>query len=121
MSHIVGSVAPGLLADLVIWTPADFGIRPKMVVKGGLIAWAQMGDPNASIPTVQPVYGRKMYGAEPEAAKMNSVVFVSQVSIDNGEFENKKRRSCPQARSPNMASRNRPSRSKTAAQSPSAT
>lgn len=81
---MVGSVAPGLLADLVLWDPADFGVRPKIVVKGGFIAWAQMGDANASIPTVQPVFGRRMYGAEPEAASLNSVVFVSQASLDNG-------------------------------------
>jgi len=86
MSHLIGSVAPGMLADLALWSPADFGIRPQMVIKGGFIAWAQMGDPNASIPTVQPVIGRPMFGAEPESAALNSVVFVSQISIDNGEL-----------------------------------
>lgn len=86
MSHVVGSVSPGLLADLVLWSPADFGVRPKMVVKGGFIAWAQMGDANASIPTVQPIIGRRMYGAEPEAAAMNSVIFTSQIAIDNGGY-----------------------------------
>jgi urease len=84
MSHLIGSIAPGQLADLVLWLPADFGVRPQMVIKGGFIAWAQMGDPNASIPTVQPVLGRKMFGAEPDSTALTSVVFVSKASIDNG-------------------------------------
>ena len=86
MSHVVGQIAPGMLADLVLWEPASFGVRPEMVVKGGFIAWANIGDENASIPTVQPVIGRPMYGALPEAAAMTSVVFVSQASVDNGEL-----------------------------------
>lgn len=86
LSHLVGSIAPGQLADLSLWSPASFGARPEMVIKGGVIAWANIGDANASIPTVQPVIGRKMFGAEAAAASMNSVVFVSQASIDNGEF-----------------------------------
>lgn len=85
VSHLVGSVAVGQLADLVLWTPANFGTRPEMVLKGGVIAFAHVGDANASIPTVQPLIGRPMFGAEPAAASSNSVVFVSQASIDNGK------------------------------------
>jgi urease len=85
MSHLIGQVAVGQLADLVLWKPEDFGARPQMVVKGGVIAWAHVGDANASIPTVQPVIGRPMWGCEPSSAAMNSVVWASQASIDNGE------------------------------------
>ncbi|KAK8861375.1 urease [Kwoniella newhampshirensis] len=94
MSHLVGQVAVGCLADLVIWKPETFGAKPEMVLKGGVIAWAQMGDANASIPTVQPVFGRPMWGAQPSAAALNSVVWVSQASIDGGfikEYGLKKR------------------------------
>ncbi|RXK41419.1 urease [Tremella mesenterica] len=84
ISHLVGQVALGCLADLVLWKPESFGARPEMVIKGGIIAWAQMGDANASIPTVQPVIGRPMWGAQSGAVGMNSVVWVSQASIDNG-------------------------------------
>lgn len=84
MSHLVGSVATGQLADLVLWKPENFGVRPETVIKGGFIAWAQMGDANASIPTVQPVIGRPMYGAAPESAALNSVVFTSQAAITSG-------------------------------------
>ncbi len=62
----VGSVEVGKLADLVLWHPAFFGVRPHVVVKGGMIAWAAMGDANASIPTPQPVFPRPMFGASPE-------------------------------------------------------
>ncbi|KAL7419669.1 Urease [Cryptotrichosporon argae] len=84
MSHLIGQVKVGCLADLVLWKPESFGARPEMVVKGGVIAWAQMGDANGSIPTVQPMFGRPMWGAEPSAAARNSVVWVSQASIDKG-------------------------------------
>lgn len=84
VSHIVGQVVPGMLADLVLWDPANFGARPDMTMKGGMIAYAHVGDANASIPTVQPVIGRPTFGSEPDAAAFNSVVFVSQASIDNG-------------------------------------
>ena len=63
MAHLIGSVEVGKLADLVLWRPAFFGAKPELVLKGGIIAWAQMGDPNASIPTPQPVYMRPMFGA----------------------------------------------------------
>jgi len=85
MSHLVGQVAVGCLADLVLWRPESFGAKPEMVLKGGQIAWAQMGDANASIPTVQPVFGRPMWGAQPSAAGFNSVVWVSQASLDTGK------------------------------------
>ncbi|KAI1183842.1 hypothetical protein F5B17DRAFT_414435 [Nemania serpens] len=81
MAHLIGSVEVGKLADLVVWDPAWFGVKPVTVVKSGLIAWSQMGDPNASIPTVQPVIARPMFAPlVPET----SVLFVSQASIDNG-------------------------------------
>ncbi|GAA5891991.1 hypothetical protein JCM6882_007431 [Rhodosporidiobolus microsporus] len=84
LSHVVGDVSPGKLADLVLWDPAMFGVRPSMVVKGGIIAWANMGDANASIPTVQPVVGRPMWGSHAQAAALNSFVFCSQLSLDSG-------------------------------------
>ncbi|KAG0142200.1 hypothetical protein CROQUDRAFT_50604 [Cronartium quercuum f. sp. fusiforme G11] len=84
ISHVVGDVAAGKLADLCIWTPANFGARPDMVIKGGFVAWSQMGDPNASIPTVQPVYGRPMWGSHYPVTGENSIAFSSAVSIEQG-------------------------------------
>ncbi|CDZ97378.1 urease [Phaffia rhodozyma] len=84
MSHLIGQVAPGQLADLVVWRPENFGQKPEMVIKGGIIAWAQMGDANASIPTVQPIYGRPMWASFPKAAAMSSVIWVSEYSIASG-------------------------------------
>ena len=84
MSHIVGSIEPGKFADLVVWTPAYFGVKPDMVLKGGGIAWAQMGDPNASIPTPQPVWGRPMFGAFGKMRYATSITFVSQAAYDAG-------------------------------------
>ncbi|KAF9513034.1 hypothetical protein BS47DRAFT_1376824 [Hydnum rufescens UP504] len=84
VSHLVGSVIPGQLADLVLWRPENFGAKPEMVLKSGVITWAQMGDANASIPTVQPVLPRPMWGANPASAALNSVSFVSRVSIASG-------------------------------------
>ena len=80
----IGSVEPGKLADLVLWEPAFFGVRPHVVVKGGMIAWAQMGDANASIPTPQPVLPRPMFGAAPPAAAATSVHFVSPQAVEDG-------------------------------------
>jgi urease subunit alpha len=80
----VGSVEVGKLADLVLWEPAFFGVRPHAVVKGGMIAWAAMGDANASIPTPQPVLPRPMFGAAPAAAAATSVHFVSPQALDDG-------------------------------------
>ena len=84
VSHLVGSVEVGKLADLVLWKPAMFGAKPEMVVKGGIIAWAQMGDPNASIPTPQPVYMRPMFGAFGRAVGSTSMAFVSQLCASEG-------------------------------------
>ncbi|MGH2615471.1 MAG: urease subunit alpha [Thermomicrobiales bacterium] len=82
LAHEVGSVEPGKLADLVIWHPAFFGVKPELIIKGGMIGWAAMGDPNASIPTPQPVRYRPMFGAL--AAERTSVSFLSQAAIDAG-------------------------------------
>ena len=84
MSHLIGSIEVGKLADLVLWKPAMFGAKPEMVVKGGVIAWAQMGDPNASIPTPQPVFMRPMFGALGRATGSCSVAFVSQLCQKQG-------------------------------------
>ena len=82
MEREIGSVEPGKLADLVLWDPAFFGVRPQVVVKGGMIAWAQMGDANASIPTPQPVLPRPMFGAAPPVAAATSVHFVAPQAIE---------------------------------------
>ncbi len=87
MSHLVGSVEPGKLADLVLWKPVTFGAKPEMVIKGGTIAWAQMGDPNASIPTPQPVYMRPMFGARARVAGDGGgtcIAFVSGMAVSDG-------------------------------------
>ena len=83
IAHEVGSIEVGKLADLVLWKPAFFGIKPSMILKGGMIAAAPMGDPNASIPTPQPVHYRPMFGAHGLAAAKTSVTFVSQAALDN--------------------------------------
>jgi urease subunit alpha len=77
ISHEVGSIEEGKWADLVLWRPAFFGIRPELVLKGGIIAQAQMGDPNASIPTPQPYYSRPMFGSLGSAVGMGSLAFTS--------------------------------------------
>jgi urease subunit alpha len=87
IDHEVGSVEVGKLADLVLWEPKFFGVRPHMVLKGGFAAWAAMGDANASIPTPQPVLARPMFGAAPRVAAASSVHFVSQAAIDDGLAE----------------------------------
>jgi urease subunit alpha len=84
LDHEVGSVEVGKLADLVLWEPAFFGVRPHAVIKGGMIAWAAMGDANASIPTPQPVLPRPMFGAAPAAAAATSVHFVAPQAIEDG-------------------------------------
>ena len=84
MGHVIGSVEVGKLADLVLWKPAFFGAKPEIVVKGGVIAWAQMGDPNASIPTPQPVIMRPMFAAFGRATGSCCIAFVSQAAIANG-------------------------------------
>ncbi|KAL6302438.1 hypothetical protein BKA93DRAFT_792478 [Sparassis latifolia] len=84
IGHLVGQVAVGALADLVLWKPENFGSKPEMVLKSGVIAWAQMGDANASIPTVQPFIGRPMWGSYPASAALNSISFVSEISVTSG-------------------------------------
>jgi urease len=84
ISHIVGHIAVGTLADLVLWKPENFGAKPAMVLKSGVIAFAQMGDANASIPSVQPFFSKPMWGSRPASAALNSVSFVSQISITSG-------------------------------------
>jgi urease subunit alpha len=83
ISTYVGSLEPGKIADIVIWTPQFFGIKPKLIIKGGFIAYALMGDPNASIPTTEPVYYRPMFGALGKAKQTTSVTFTSQLALDN--------------------------------------
>ena len=82
MSHVIGSVEVGKLADLVLWKPAFFGVKPEIIIKGGQIAWAQMGDPNASIPTPEPVIMRPMWGATSPGT--TCVAFVSKACVDKG-------------------------------------
>jgi urease subunit alpha len=84
IGHVVGSLEPGKLADIVLWKPAFFGVKPSLILKGGMIAAAAMGDPNASIPTPQPVHYRPMFGSYAGALK-TSVTFVSQAALDNPE------------------------------------
>jgi urease subunit alpha len=83
-AHEVGSIEVGKLADLVLWRPGLFGAKPELVLKGGFIAWAQMGDANASIPTPQPVAMRPMFGAFGSAAAATSLAFVSQAALAAG-------------------------------------
>src|SRR3712207_2646720 len=80
----IGSVEPGKLADLVLWDPAFFGVRPHLVLKGGFVAWAAMGDANASIPTPQPVLPRPMWGANATAVAATSLFFVAPAALDDG-------------------------------------
>ncbi|KHT65004.1 urease subunit alpha [Photobacterium gaetbulicola] len=87
MAHEIGSVEVGKLADLVLWKPAFFGVKPSVVVKGGMIAMAPMGDPNASIPTPQPVHYRSMFGSYGKAAMNTSMLFVSSAAAEAGVAE----------------------------------
>jgi urease subunit alpha len=87
IAHEVGSVTVGKLADLVLWRPAFFGAKPSLIIKGGLIVYAPMGDPNASIPTPQPVHFRPMFGALGGARHATSVTFVSRAGLDAGVGE----------------------------------
>ncbi|MDY3305648.1 urease subunit alpha [Psychrobacter sanguinis] len=84
VSHEVGSVEIGKLADLVLWRPAFFGVKPSIIIKGGMIAGAAMGDPNAAISTPQPVHYRRMFGALGRAVSATRVTFVSQAAMDTG-------------------------------------
>jgi urease subunit alpha len=84
IAHEVGSVEAGKFADLVLWHPAFFGVKPELVIKGGMIAWAAMGDPNASIPTPQPVLYRLMFGSYGAAVQQTSLLFVSSAAMEAG-------------------------------------
>jgi urease subunit alpha len=86
IAHLVGSVEVGKLADLVLWKPAFFGVKPSLVIKSGMIAMAPMGDPNASIPTPQPSHYRPMFGAF-GGALGKSLTFVSGASLESPEFK----------------------------------
>ncbi len=86
VAHEVGSIEVGKLADLVLWKPALFGVKPELILKGGLIACANMGDPNASIPTPQPTFYRPQFAAHGRAKFSTSLTFVSQVALDSGEL-----------------------------------
>jgi urease subunit alpha len=87
MAREIGSVEVGKLADLVLWKPAFFGIKPEIVVKGGFIAWAQMGDANASIPPAEPVIMRPMFGAMGRATGRTSLAFVSRRALAEGNLD----------------------------------
>ena len=82
ISNYVGSIEPGKIADLCLWKPAFFGVKPETVIKGGMIAWAQMGDANASIPTPQPVQMRPMFGSHGGARTHTAFTFISQVALE---------------------------------------
>lgn len=84
IAHEVGSIEPGKLADLVLWKPAFFGVKPELIVKGGFIAWSVMGDANASIPTPQPVLYRPMFGSFGKATAPTSLSFMSKAAVDAG-------------------------------------
>jgi len=84
ISHVVGSLEPGRLADIVLWPIWSFGAKPKLIIKGGMIAWGLMGDPNASIPTPEPVLYRPMFGALAGALSATSVTFVSRAAHELG-------------------------------------
>jgi urease subunit alpha len=84
IGHLVGSLAPGKVADIVLWPTNTFGVKPKLVVKGGLIVWAAMGDPNASIPTPEPVLLRPMFAADGRAVGNTSITFMAQAAVEAG-------------------------------------
>ncbi len=84
VSGYVGSLEPGKLADIIVWTPAFFGTKPKLIIKGGSIAYSLMGDPNASIPTTEPVHYRPMFGAMGGARHATSVTFTSKLALESG-------------------------------------
>jgi urease subunit alpha len=84
----VGSIETGKLADIVLWEPSFFGVKPNLIIKGGLIAYAQMGDANASIPTPQPYFMRPMFGAFGRARLSTSLTFVSRAAYEKGIAQN---------------------------------
>ena len=87
IAHLVGSLEPGKVADIVLWPTNTFGVKPKYVVKGGFVNWAIMGDPNASIPTPEPVSLQPMYGAHGRAVGRTSMTFVSEAAVERGVTE----------------------------------
>ena len=87
IAHLVGSLEPGKVADIVLWPTNTFGVKPKYVIKGGFVAWAMMGDPNASIPTPEPVLMRAMFGTQGSAVARTSMTFLSQAAVDAGMTE----------------------------------
>jgi urease subunit alpha len=87
ISEYVGSIEVGKIADLCLWRPEFFGVKPEIIIKGGMIAWSQMGDANASIPTPQPVYMRPMFGSFGGARTATSMTFISKVALDAGITE----------------------------------
>jgi urease subunit alpha len=95
LAREVGSIEVGKLADLVLWKPAFFGVKPELVIKGGLVAGAMIGDGNASIPTPQPVIARPMFGAFGGARQACSVHFVSKAGIESGALSGLTRRLVP--------------------------
>jgi urease subunit alpha len=84
IGHLVGSLEPGKVADIVLWPTNTFGVKPKYVVKGGFVAFGAMGDPNASIPTPEPVLLRSMWAAQARAVGRTSITFMSEAAIDRG-------------------------------------
>jgi urease subunit alpha len=88
VAHEVGSIEPGKLADLVLWKPAFFGVKPELILKGGLIACANMGDPNASIPTPQPTFYRPQFAAHGRAKFSTCTTFVSEAALQTKELVN---------------------------------
>jgi urease subunit alpha len=84
VSHVIGSIEIGKMADLVLWEPAFFGAKPKMVIKGGMISWSVMGDPNSSLPTPQPIIYRPMFGAMGSALPRTRVTFTSRAGYEGG-------------------------------------
>ena len=97
VSHVIGSVEVGKYADLVLWEPQFFGAKPKLVIKGGMVSWANMGDPNASLPTPQPTYYRPMFGGMGLAKPRTRITFVSQAAMDCNVKEKLGLRSCLEA------------------------
>jgi len=87
MGHIIGSLEVGKLADIVVFMPSLFGVKPELILKGGFISWANMGDPNASIPTPQPTFYRPQFGAFGAALGATHLTCVSQASLDDGQIQ----------------------------------
>jgi urease subunit alpha len=105
IAHEVGSIEVGRVADLVVWKPAFFGIKAELVLKSGMIAWAAMGEPNASIPTPEPVVYRPMFAAFGRAMSSSSITFVSQASAEKLGHLNLARRVVPVAKCRSLTKR----------------